>query len=74
VVAGPPRSAADVLGLWAQAVPVPVIAQGFAHVLSQQGLRSGPGKSFGDTLLLLGICFGSGGVICVSLLIVLINE
>jgi len=39
-----------------------------------RSLSSGPGQFFGHTLVLLGICFGSGVVIFVSLLIILITE
>jgi len=63
-------SAAAVRGLWAQAVPVPVVAQVFSfgfspQVISQWGLSSGPGQSFGHAFSPLGRGFGIGGVIFV---------
>jgi len=61
-------SAAAVRGLWAQAVPVPVVAHVFCfgfspQVISQRVLFSGPGQSFGHVFSLLGRGFGNGGVI-----------
>jgi len=58
----------------AQAVPVPVIAQGFRQVDLQWGLSSGTGQSLGNSLILFGSCFGSAGVILFFWLIVLITE
>jgi len=50
-------SAAAVRSLWAQAVPVPVIAHVFPfgfppRVCCQKGLSSGPGQSFGHVFSL----------------------